>query len=589
MKFKEEWIISNGNGYYSSSTISSTNTRSYHGLFVSLDPDFSRTVLLSKIWEEVELNEKKYYLDTNLFGDVLHPNGYANLKRFELFPIPTFSYQLGSTIVNKEYFWHPSRNNLFVKYSVSGPPPDRVKLVPLTGLRKAGSMNTFGTYASKYDGYLKIEREGKTVYLWGGDAFEQREEWYRNFNYVIEKERGYGYTEDLYSPGYFTFSGMEEFVVQISDGADSVDAKVARRGFLDRITPAFNRNEFPDRFRQVSDMFVAGKDILAGFPWFGAWSRDTFVSIPGLLLVKGKFELAKNILENYAERYPDGKFSNYVGGTLTPADSPLWYIYAVKKYLDYTSDLLFLKRILNYCTSIVLNYINGYNGIEIIEGLVSSPAGTTWMDAFCDGEFQTPREGMAVEVNALWHNALQSLREFYHRLNSEFPTEMEELISASRKRFQEVFVSNKTVKDVAEPDDLSVRPNMLLAFSLPFPVIKNFKLFRKSIVDLVTPYGLRTLSPSDPRFSSLYSGDQCSRDRAYHNGTIWPWLVGPYITASVRSGIDKGQLKDFFAPLLTMNYVPEIFDGFLPGEPRGCIVQAWSYGEILRAFVEDLR
>lgn len=589
MKFEEEWIISNGNGYYSSSTVSSINTRSYHGLFVSLNTDFSRTVLLSKIWEEVEVNEKKYYLDTNLFGDVIHPNGYTNLKWFELFPIPTFSYQLGKTTINKEYFWHPLKNNLFVRYSVSGQPPDHVKLIPLTGLRKAGSMNTFGTYTSECDGYLKIEREGKTVYLWGGNAFDLQEEWYRNFTYSIEKERGYGYSEDLFSPGYFTFSGMDEFTVQISDRTESVDAKIARREFLSKAAPTFNKNEFPDRFQQVSDMFVAGKDILAGFPWFSAWSRDAFISIPGLLLAKRKFGLAKTVLENYAERYPDGKFINQVGGTLTPADSPLWYIYAIKKYLDYTNDLPFVRRILNYCISIVLNYINGYNGIKIKEGLVSSPAGTTWMDAYCNGKFQTPREGMAVEVNALWYNALQSLKEFHHKLNLEFQLDMEELITVTRKRFQEVFVLNRTIKDVAEPDDLSARPNMVLAFSLPFPVIKNFRLFRKGIEGLVTPYGLRTLSPSDPRFSSLYFGDQCSRDRAYHNGTIWPWLAGPYITASVRAGVDRGQLKDFFAPLLRMNYIPEIFDGFLPGEPRGCIVQAWSYGEILRAFLEDLR
>lgn len=588
MKSGNEWIIANKNGYYSYSTTSLANTRSYHGLFVSLNEDFSRTVYLSKIWEEIIIGEKTYYLDTNLFGDIIHPDGYSRMREHTLFPTPTFTFQTEGTTIRKEIFWHPTKNSLFIRYSISDEIPDSVRLVPLIGIRDAGSMNRITPYQYKMGEQLTVERDGKNLNIRTDGTFRSKEEWYRNFTYDEEKTRGYACSEDLYTPGYFEFGLPVEINLQVSNEEERIDPGTAKELYLKQLMPKLRKDIFPEQFQHISDIFSIGDSIIAGFPWFGSWSRDAFISLPGLLLVRKKYAVAKSVLERFKEKFPDGKFTSYIGEKSTPSDSPLWYIYSVKKYMDYTNDLPFLESVLEFCKLIVENYIEGYNGIRIEDSLVHSPPGSTWMDGNCNGQFETPREGKTVEVNALWYNSLLSLREFYVTTRKEFPDKLSGLIQTTRDEFHKKFVYNDSVKDIADPDDHSIRPNMLLAFSLPYPVLENFRNYKKSVTDLVTPYGLRSLSPSDKRFVGIYWGDQCSRDRAYHNGTIWPWLIGPYVSASVRSGSSKDRLRTYFGPLLKLNYVPEIFDGFQPSEPRGCIVQAWSYAEILRSFSEDL-
>lgn len=564
------------------------NTRSYHGLFVSLNEDFSRTVLLSKLWVEIVVGNRKYYLDTNRFGDVVHPDGYSHIREFSLFPYPSFTFQFGKTSIKKEIYWHPSKNSVFVGYTLTGEIPDSMNIIPLIAIRDAGAMNVYRPYEQALTGPLTVTRDGRKINLWTNGTFREKKEWYRNFTYSEEKIRGYGYIEDLYSPGYFEYEKPGQVVVQVSDGEESVDAETAKEQSIKRVISRLSKEVFPVQFQHSSDMFTVGDNIVAGYPWFGSWSRDAFISIPGLLLVKKKFSTARQVLERFRVAFPDGKFLDHLGGRQTPSDSPLWFIYAVKKYMDYTSDRSYLEGVIDYCSLIIRNYLDGYNGISVKDGLVHSPPGSTWMDGNCNGHLETPREGKAVDVNSLWYSALVSLREFHDTLDKPFPEQMSALILTARTEFRKRFLNGDSIKDIADPDDYSIRPNMIFAFSLPYPVLENFRDFKKSIAELVTPFGLRTLSPSDERFAGLYWGDQCSRDRAYHNGSVWPWLIGPYITASVRSGSSKEKLRNYFQTIMRLDYVPEIFDGFLPEEPRGCITQAWSYAEILRAFYEDL-
>ncbi|MCL5681188.1 MAG: glycogen debranching enzyme N-terminal domain-containing protein [Candidatus Thermoplasmatota archaeon] len=591
MKLQEEWISVNGRGYYSYSTLSSINLRTYHGLYVTLESDLSRFVLLSKLWEEASIGGKIFSLDTNFFGDTVHPKGYQYLSDYSDFPIPTFVFHIGDSVIAKEICWTPNGSLLSVRYHFEGTSPERISIKPLLAFRKTGETNRGDEFQVKSGDMIQVSRNGKALYINNVENFTERGEWFRNFTFPMEKERGYGYAENLYSPGEFVFSNLNDITLQFADDASVLgkEHKKIRSSFARFVSPTFRENELPSRVQGILNFFLADDNIIAGFPWFGSWARDTFISIPGLLLVTGKYDRARSILESYIRDYPDGVITNFRGSDFVSSDSPLWFIYAVKKYIDYTNDIPFLKTNVGYLTGIINNYIKGFNGIGVDEFLVSVPEGTTWMDANCGQGNITPRNGKPVEVNALWFSALESLKEFYYKINTRFPKEIEELIPNVGKNFRKKFIVSNKIKDVADPDDLSSRPNMIFAFSLPYPVLDNFRQFKGGIEDLVTPLGLRSLSPSDEKFASEYAGDQCSRDAAYHNGSIWPWLAGPYITASVRSGARKDHLRDYFKGLLEQKLIPELYDGFLPEKGKGCTIQAWSYGEIVRAFIEDLR
>jgi len=591
MKLLKEWIVANRNGYFSSSTISQANTRSYHGLYVTFEDDQTRNVLLSKMWESIMVEGREYNIDTNYFGDVVHPKGYRYIFEYEDYPGPVFKYRIGEIILGKEILWDPNHNVLYIKYAFPEKIPDQFSVNPLLAFRKAGSMNTDanGISISRNNESLSFQKGGMKLSVNNANYFVENGIIYRNFTYSEERERGYGYREDLFSPGSFIFKGEKEIIFKFYREGEKTEFQKSKNAFIKFTSPTFKDSEIPERMQGISNFFITGENIIAGYHWFGAWSRDALISIPGLLLVRGRFDDAKKILSRFMKIYPDGKIRNYEGGDINPADSPLLFVYALKKYMDYSNDLPFIRSSINYLDTIMNNYIDGFDGIKMEDALISVPPGTTWMDARCDGTFITPRNGKPVEINALWFNALSSMKEFYFKLNIKPPESYDDVIAKVRTKFMEKFVEGNRIKDVVDPDDHSIRPNMLFAFSLPYPVMSNIRPFLDGIKELVTPYGIRTLSPSDRNFVSVYEGDQCARDRAYHNGTIWPWLIGPYITSAVRSGIRKDYLRSYFKDLMNRNYIPEIFDGFIPDDPKGCIIQAWSYAELIRAYIEDLR
>jgi len=589
-----EWIITNANGSYSSSTVSFANVRTYHGILVkNISEDYVRMVLLSKIFEDIYLDNQEIHLDTNYYPDVIYPKGYRYITKFNVFPIPTFEYVINGTKIKKSIVIDPDLDNVFINYDINGKIPEKIKFTPLLSFRSNHSTIKKGLKSYKLDisDIIKIESDGIELKILVPGKFFENEDWYYNFQYPVDKERGLNHEEDLFTPGYFLIEKpLKKFTLEISameitkKSFNDVKERYIKR--LKSVNGRLKNMEF------ASNLVIARDNIIAGYYWFGAWARDALISIPGLLLTEGRYDEALNILIKYAKTMRNGiipreynKMDDYI-----TADTSLWFIYAVYKYYTYTKNKNDLSKLYTYVKNIVNAYISGNEKFELDHNFVRvKDAPLTWMDANYGGNAFTPRIGLPVEVNALWYNALSTLEFFGQELNIKTEPGVVEIKSSIKSNFQNKFISDGKVLDVSEPDDDSTRPNFIFAFSLPFPIMNNFNEYKKLVdSELLTPFGLRTLSPKDPKFKPKYEGDWYSRDSAYHNGTVWPWLVGPYITASIRSGESAKKLFKFFRPLYNLIYIPEIFDGIDPKEPRGCIIQAWSYAELLRSYYEDI-
>jgi predicted glycogen debranching enzyme len=373
----------------------------------------------------------------------------------------------------------------------------------------------------------------------------------------------------------------------------------------------------------AADMFVVRgqsdtqRAIIAGYHWFDVWGRDSLISLPGLMLVTGRFEEAKKVFLTFKAHCKEGLIPNFIPDqpgeavAYNAADSALWYVNAVLQYLKYTGDFRFVQEHLwETLKTIVEKYVKGtaFNIHMDNDGLISHDSSLTWMDAVVDGQPVTPRAGKAVEVQALWYNALKTMKFLAKRFKEEPAAESYESMAAKVKEsFVEKFWNPEksclfdVISETAKDD--SLRPNQIIAVALDFAMLDNAK--NEKIVDVVhhellTPYGLRTLSRKDPRYVGIYAGDRRSRDRAYHNGTVWPWLLGPFATAFLKT---KGYaeyrreyaLSHFLLRLFSeqlyragVGVISEIFDGESPHAPRGCVAQAWSIAEPLRAYVEDI-
>lgn len=580
-KFWEKWIQTNSFGSFSISTLSLTNTSRWDSLLSILRE--KRFNLLGKLWDVVKVDGTEYILDTSDFGDVIHPQGYKYITQIKMDSGFQIFYDLHGVELIKEIQLSSKRDLVSVRYSAVGASRIELKVIPLMQMRLAETLNKQrdADIVVKKGEFVEVSRGNLILEMNQADNFIASPDTYYKFYYLEDDLNGYESTENLYSPGFFSFElGNDvkiDFWVPESNPAKELNKLMGKpRGI--------NQNIWDG-----ADLFITQNNIIAGLPWFDYWSRDAFISIPGLLLARGQLEHAKAIIENWMNLYPDGKIPNRIGGDIYPSDSPLWFIYSMKKYMDYTNDSGFLYRALEYIKGILDNYIQGYEGIKLDGYFIYSPPGRTWMDAQCDGKPITPRDGKPIEVNSLWYNALKSFKEFLTKTNSKMPEEYENLIAGFEENFKKEFIKGNKIKDVADPDDFSLRPNFIFAFSLPYNILSNIKPFNPLLNKLLTPYGLRSLSSDDPKYIGIYIGDKCERDLAYHNGSVWPWLIGPYITAMIRNNMDREQILSYFTPLFNLKYLPEIFDGNLPSIPRGAYAQAWSYAEIIRSMREDLK
>jgi len=655
---KNEWLITNGLGGYASSTSIGLNTRKYHALLVaSLRPPGERTVILSKLDEDVKVGEKTFQFGANDFRHTVFPQGYKFLKSFSVSPFPTYTYAAGELELEKTVFLPYAQNSAVALYEAANHSGEDAVL-------QVYPMVSYRHYHYVLDSHLSLNqtRTENTVELTFnepasvvvlkavGGRFVQRPVWVDGIFYREEANRGETSMDKGYQPGYFEFTAPKNSTTRFAvaatvdenrekasntlEGYGSKFADVENQfakecslrekvllGFYDANSKVASNDGLSWLLQAANDFIVQGTSnrrfVIAGYQWFGSWGRDTFVSLPGLMLTTGRFEEAKSVILDYAGYCKQGLIPNLIddqtGKPLyNTVDGTLWYINSILQYLKYTGDFTFVKSSL-WATlkGIIANHEAGtINGIRVdADGLLKHDPQLTWMDTIVDGSPYTPRSGKAVEVQALWYNTLKTMQFLAERFQeNKLAQNYCELADRAKAGFNRIFWDNdnKCLFDVVDDSgnpDRSIRPNQVIACAFDFPMIDKEKA--GSVVNfvqtqLLTPAGLRTLSPKDSRYKGRYEGDRASRDRAYHSGSIWAWLTGPLTTAYLKvndysSASVQYAYKNFIEPLLTteisrggLGTINEINDGDAPYTPRGCIAQAWSVAEPLRAYVEDV-
>jgi predicted glycogen debranching enzyme len=656
---QKEWLITNGLGGYASSTVLAVNTRKYHGLLVAaLHPPGDRTVCLAKLDEDVYVGNNVYRLGANEFQGSIFPQGYMFLKEFSVAPFPRYVYSVQGVEVAKTIFMPRKKNAVAVVYKVlNGNRADvKFRIFPLLSCRHFHSV----VDRTRNPPDLSQRQNGREMEVTSNSPkatiiaratkgeFTEKTNWIERLYYREEDGRGESSTDDCYQPGYFEIPvpskqkaefaivtaaseyGQEAMENLETIGATTHDVESLFERELEQRNDALA--EFYGLHKQIpksdwlnwilsaANTFIvegAGdrKTVVAGYFWFEAWGRDTFISLPGLTLVTDKFKDAREILLDFIRHCKQGLIPNFVQDeseepAYNTVDATLWYVNAVLQYLKYTGDLTFVKqRLWGSLKAIVDWHEKGTAfGIRVdSDGLLAHGPRLTWMDAETEGKAVTPRTGKAVEIQALWYNALRTMQLLANRFGEESLAEKyAEMADKTRTSFNVKFWNGEKscLFDVVGASvDASLRPNQVIALALDFTMLDNTK--NERVVDLVhrellTPCGLRTLARTEPGYRGVYVGDRRSRDQAYHNGTVWAWLLGPFTTAFLKTkGYDDDNreyaLKNLIMPLFSqqtfqagLGTVSEVFDGDSPHTPRGCIAQAWSVAEPLRAYVEDV-
>ena len=632
-----EWIVTNGLGGYASSTITGTNTRRYHGLLVAaLKPPAARTVLLSKLDEEVEASGSTYHLGTNEYeSGAIYPEGYLFLSRVELDGmIPSFIYSAASFTLVKTVWMEPERNTTYIRYTLDPTSaPIQLTLLPLCTYRD------FHTEShGSIDRHFQVEQQADAVsFTARPDAvplhlitsptatFVPLDLWYWRFRHRVELERGLDSVEDLNLPGLLRARlepGESLTVIASTETAAAVDRDCAaafqRARSRQEMLAQSAHDDLERQLFVAADQFLVQRKVddvslhtlIAGYHWFGDWGRDTMIALEGLTLITGRYGEAKDILRAFARYVDQGMLPNRfpdAGVDAAPveyntADATLWYFHAIDRYLAATDDAALLKELFPVLASIVDWHVKGtrYNiHVDPADGLLYAGAQgvqLTWMDAKAGDWVVTPRIGKPVEINALWYRALVLMAKWAARLGRS-PITYSDLAAHARASFGRFWYAEGgylyDVVDTPSGDDASLRPNQLFAISLAEDLVPPDRA--RSILSvasqfLLTPMGLRTLSPHDPDYHPLYRGDQRARDGAYHQGIVWAWLIGAYVDAHLKVHGDCGQARSVLADLASslttagIGTLGEIFESEPPFRPVGCCAQAWSVAELLRAW-----
>ena len=632
---QREWLETNGIGGFASSTIWGMNTRRYHGLLIAAaKPPVGRMVLLSKLDEIILADGRAFELGTNRYPGVLHPRGFEHLTNFRLDPLPTFRFEAGGAVVEKTVFMAHGENTTVVRYKLLSDLECTLEIYPLVAFRdyhnlthrnhvlRSEFVSSEGCLEFRpYDGvptlYLAHESEG----------VEKRGVWYSNFEYDAERDRGLEFTEDLFNPFVIRFGltpGQTKSLVASTEKRGAGQAcemersELRRRRQIEDRTPV--RSFLAKRLVRAADQYLVdrndGKTIIAGYHWFGDWGRDTMIALPGITLTTGRYDAARAILGEFAKhvnqgmlpnRFPDaGELPEY-----NTVDATLWFFEAAHAYWAHTQDNDFVLRVLYPKLLEIIDWhrAGARFGIRVdSDGLLhAGEAGTqlTWMDARIGDWVVTPRCGKPVEVQALWYNALRVLQRFAQVAGDSAANGLEDMADRARTSFNRLFWNEELqcLYDVIDGDlrDASIRPNQVLAISLTHSMLnpdRARRILRVVESQLLTPLGLRTLAPSDPSYAPHYAGNAMSRDSAYHQGTVWPWLIGPFIRAYMRTYRVTDEVRDkakqwvsYFEEHLRrggLGHISEVADAVSPHRPGGCIAQAWSVGELLRVLVEDL-
>ena len=651
----KEWILSNGTGGFCASTVIGANTRRYHGLLVApLMPPAQRHVLVSKVDESIVIDGEEYNLFTNVCRNYVS-DGYKYLESFEKEYLPIFTYKINDVKIVKTISVIYGRNTVVIQYKIkNGKKESRLKLAPIVNFRDFHQMNTnheFSLKQKNINNKIRLEIDGnasKPVYLYvnDGEYIEHNNDIFKNMLYLKEEERGFFPEEDLLVPGRYEVVIKPKEMKEITFITEQIDANKIFENEINRLKNIVEDTELlkikskltkkEKEYNQLmqdliiaADSFIINRPIfgthsvIAGYPWFLDWGRDTLIAFEGLLLITKRFELAREILLTFTRDIKFGLVPNgYSGFDNRPlynsADASLLLFEQVNKFLQYTKDYSFIqKNIYEKLKEIVYNYTNGINidnnNIYVDDDglLCSGTAETqnTWMDAKIGDYVVTPRNGKVVEINALWYNALKTLENLAIKFEEkDIADNCRKSASKHKREFQKQFYNKKRKSLYDVVGDSKIRPNQLFSISTTYPVIKPSSEIGKSIFKtvtskLLTKYGLRTLAKGEEGYIPYYEGDAYNRDMSYHQGTVWVWLLGLYadsfknIIDDEKDRLEKERLIIEYEKFINNVYttfkseinnpegigtLSEVYDAQTPFKPGGTFSQAWSVSEILK-------
>jgi predicted glycogen debranching enzyme len=653
-----EWLVTNGLGGYASGTIAGVVTRRYHGMLVSAQASpLGRLMMLNQIQEQVKFADKsRVEIGGEERGGKLLVHGAEHLAGFRLeLGLPVWRYQVRDAVLEKRVFMAHRQNTVFVNYRLLEGPAIALRLRPAIHFRGhddavSTALDDRYQLTSIHDQYEIVSLNKNDwptlrMYLYGEEAsFTIHGRRMTELLYRTEESRGYDYRGDLWSPGHFwvdldthhdatlvASTEAWETVMALTPQAAS-DSECDRRRRLISCSHIASREGLGAELVLAADQFViqptgrtadaarprAGGDevrtVIAGYHWFTDWGRDTMISLEGLTLTTGRATEAGWILRTFAQHVRDGLIPNYFPegdkeGVYHTADATLWYFHAIARYLEFTQDDATLTRLLPVLMDIIQHHLNGTRfgiGVDPADGLLKQGEHgyqLTWMDAKMGDWVVTPRRGKAVEINALWYNALRLMEQWLRRQGRASEADgisahAAQAYDSFNQRFW--YEDGGYLYDVVDGedgnDDPSCRPNQIFAISLPHPVLERgcWKPVLETVQQkLLTPAGLRSLAPGSPDYKPQYFGDLRSRDAAYHQGTVWAWLIGPFIDAWLKLHPNDRQgarrLLEGFGHHLAeacIGSISEVFDAESPYTPRGCIAQAWSVAEVLRCWVK---
>lgn len=619
----KELLRTNRAGAFGSTTIINCNTRKYHGLLIVPQPQFGNSphVLLSTFDETVIQREAEFNLGIHKYeNNNYSPKGHKYIRDFELDPHPKITYRVGGVVLEKELLFSSNENRVLFKYTlVEAHSPTILRFRPFLAYRNIHALSKANIDANKkfeqinhgirlcmYDGYsslfIQFSKEAEYTHV---------PDWYFNIEYSNEKDRGYDYFEDLYVPGFFDLPVKKGESIFCSIGTTETNPQSIKRKFSNEIKKRIIRDSFENCLINAAGQFIVKKnsktEIIAGYPWFGKIGRDTFISLPGLTLSRNDLKTFRFVIDSMISEMNGPFFPNVVlaeNVEYNSVDTGLWFFWALQKYAELTGDYVKIWRKYGKVLKLILDaYSEGtwFNiGMHDNGLLYAGEAGNalTWMNAFVNGKPVTPRIGFPVEVNALWYNAVVFCLELAEKANDKIFTEKwKDLPDKIKKSFTNTFWDDEKLylADYVNGNfkDRSVRPNMIFAVSLPYSpltILQQKKVLDVVKSELLTPRGLRTLSPKNEKYKGIYKGDQAHRDEAYHQGTVFPWLLGhfaeSYLKLHGKGGLQLVKnLYSQFEPEMQeycLGSVPELYDGDPPHFPGGAISQAASVAELLR-------
>jgi len=616
----KELIRSNRAGSFASTTIINCNTRKYHGLLITQQPgiDDDYHVLLSTVDETIIQRDAEFNLGIHKYpgAGIYNPRGHKYIRDFTTEPIPKLTYRVGGVVLTKETLLSQEDDRALIRYTlVEAHSPTILRLKPFLAFRNRHQLSKSNVWVDKkydkvkngikcrmYQGYsplfMQISKENEYTHV---------PDWYNNIEYLEEMERGYDFHEDLFVPGFFEIKIKKGESIIFSAGLSQIQPDSLKKLFDKEIKRRTPRDSFENCLINSAQQFIVKKgrkaEVIAGFPWFGRWGRDTFISLPGLTLTTGDHKTCKAVIDTMLSEMDGPLFPN-MGTALNSVDAPLWFFWSLQKYAEYTNTKDTIWKEYGKKMKLILDgYRKGtqYNIRMQDDGLIyagEQGKALTWMDAVVGGKPVTPRIGLCVEINALWYNAVMFSLEVARLAKARtFIKDWEDVATGLPAAFKTAFWSKEKghLADYVNGDfkDFTVRPNQIIATSLPYkPVSEQIRklILDISIAELITPRGLRTLTPKHPDYKGVYAGDQNTRDNAYHQGTVWPWLLGhfaegyfaifgkqglPYIT-DLYKGFEETIREQ------GIGTISEVFDGDPPHHAGGAISQAWSVAELLR-------